>query len=178
MTKYFGKEAGRDEYKYRGIECRQRSTPPFIEQAQKALIDEVDAGRDPESVCTELQSWLDRLRRSAVDLADLVITKRVLKPRDTYTQSTHSVAALDRAADLGLTRSPGQDVSYVVVDDDKQSRDRVALAVEEPAMYDGEYYCELLIRAATSVLSPLGWRENRITEFVSEHEEVCLQSFS
>ncbi|RBI59821.1 DNA polymerase I [halophilic archaeon] len=177
LTKYFGKEAGRDEYKYRGIECRQRSTPPFIEQAQKALIAELDASRDPEAVCTELQSWLDRLRRGAVDPADLVITKRVSKPRDAYTQSTYSVAALDRAADLGLTRAPGQDVSYVVVDDNKQSRDRVALAVEEPATYDTEDYHELLVRAGSSVLSPLGWRETKIEQFLSEHEEVCLQSF-
>ncbi len=38
LTKYFGKIAGEDEYKYRGIECRQRSTPSYIDDAQKALI--------------------------------------------------------------------------------------------------------------------------------------------
>ncbi|WP_440008876.1 hypothetical protein [Halomicrococcus sp. SG-WS-1] len=136
MTKYFGSSADGDEYKYRGIECRQRSTPPLIERAQMALITTLDAHRDSEAVCTELQSWLDRLRRGAVDSDDFVITKRVSKPRDAYTQSTQSVAAFDRAADLGLTRAPGQDVAFVVVDDAKQSRDRVALAVEQPTTYD------------------------------------------
>jgi DNA polymerase, archaea type len=38
LTKYFGKGAGEDEYKYRGIECCQRSTPSYIDEAQKALI--------------------------------------------------------------------------------------------------------------------------------------------
>jgi DNA polymerase, archaea type len=27
LTKYFGKVSGEDEYKSRGIECRQRSSP-------------------------------------------------------------------------------------------------------------------------------------------------------
>jgi DNA polymerase I len=34
LTKYFGKVAGEDEFKVRGIEARQRSTPSFIEDVQ------------------------------------------------------------------------------------------------------------------------------------------------
>ncbi|WP_435158347.1 hypothetical protein [Haladaptatus sp. DFWS20] len=59
FTKYFGKVAGEDKYKHRGIECRQRSSPSYIDDAQKALIRAVDAYRDPEAVCEELQSWVD-----------------------------------------------------------------------------------------------------------------------
>ncbi len=103
LTKYFGKVAGEDEYKYRGIECRQRSTPSYIDDAKKALIRAVDAYRDQEAVCEELRSWVDRLERGAVDPGELVITNRVSKKKD-YTQSTRSVAALVRAADLGLAR--------------------------------------------------------------------------
>ena len=156
LTKYFGKVAGEDEYKYRGIECRQRSTPSYIDEAQKALIRAVDEYRDPEVVCEELRSWVDRLERGAVDPSELVITNRVSKKREDYTQSTRSVAALERAADLGLARAPGQSVSYVVVDDSKKSRERVMLASEELDEYDVGFYRELLVRAAASVLSPLG----------------------
>jgi DNA polymerase, archaea type len=38
LTKYFGKVAGENEYTYRGIEYRQRSTPSYIDEAQKALV--------------------------------------------------------------------------------------------------------------------------------------------
>ncbi|WP_227377879.1 hypothetical protein [Haladaptatus halobius] len=131
LTKYFGKVAGEDEYKYRGIKCRQRSTPSYIDDAQKALIRAVDEYHDPEAVCEELRSWVDRLKRGAVDPSELVIMNRVSKHREDYSQSTRSVAALERAADLGLTRAPGQSVSYVVVDDAKHSRERVMLASEE-----------------------------------------------
>lgn len=177
LTKYFGKKAGQDEYTYRGIECRQRSTPAYIARAQKALIAELDACQEPESVCEELRSWLDRLRRGAVDPSELVITKRVSNARDEYTQSTRSVAALDRAAERGLTRAPGQNVSFVVVDDNKRSRDRVVLALEDPTTYDTAFYRELLVRAAASVLSPLGWRTSQIEHFLSDHTETSLRSF-
>ncbi len=178
LTKYFGTVAGEDEYKYRGIECRQRSTPAFIKDAQKALIAVLADARNPDAVCDELRTWGDRLRRNEVDPTDLVITKRVSKAREEYTQSTRTVAALDRAENLGLSRSPGQTVSYVVVDDDKQSCDRVALAGEQPTEYDTAFYRTLLIRAAESVLSPLGWRSSRIDQYLSGHEEFSIQSFA
>jgi DNA polymerase, archaea type len=178
LTKYFGKIASEDEYKYRGIECGQRSTPSYIDDAQKALIRAVDAYRDPEAVCEELRSWVDRLERGAVDPNELVITNRVSKKREDYTQSTRSVAALERAADLGLARSPGQSVSYVVVDDTKQSREQVLLASEEPSEYDTGFYRELLVRAAASVLSPLRWRESDIEDELRQYTEPSLRSFS
>ncbi len=177
LTKYFGKVAGEDEYKYRGIECRQRSTPSYIDKAQKELIRAVDEYRDPAAVCEELRTWVDRLERGAIDPNELVITNRVSKKKEDYTQSTRSVAALERAADLGLARAPGQSVSYVVVDDSKDSRERVRLAGEELDEYDTGFYWELLVRAAASVLSPLGWREKRIEQFLSSHDEISLKSF-
>ncbi len=140
LTKYFGKVAGEDEYKYRGIECRQRSTPSYIDDTQKALIRVVDEDHDPEAVCEELRAWVDRLERGAVDPSELVITNRVSKKREDYTQSTRSVMALERTADLGVVRAPGQSVSYVVVDDAKCSRERVMLASEELDEYDIEFY--------------------------------------
>ncbi|MFH5800499.1 hypothetical protein [Haladaptatus sp. CMAA 1911] len=106
-----------------------------------------------------------------------MITNRVSKKREDYTQSTRSVAALKRAADLGLARAPGQSVSYVVVDDEKDSRERVVLASEEVDEYDVGFYRELLVRAAASVLSPLGWREKRVEQFLSSHDEISLKSF-
>ena len=177
LTKYFGKVAEEDEYKYRGIECRQRSTPSYIDDAQKALIRAMDEYRDPEAVCEELRSWVDRLERGVVDPTELVITNRVSKKREDYTQLTRSVAALERAAELGLARAPGQSVSYVVVDDSKQSRERVKLASEEVDEYDVGFYRELLVRAAASVVSPLGWREKRIEQLLSSHSETSLKSF-
>jgi DNA polymerase, archaea type len=144
---------------------------------QTELIGTVDVYRDSGAVYGVLRSWIDRLERGAVDPSELVITNRVSKQWEDYTQSTRSVAALERAADFGLARAPGQGVSYVVVDDDKCSRERVRLASEVSGEYDSEFYRKLLVRAAASVLSPLEWREKRIERFLSSHSETSLKSF-
>lgn len=68
---------------------------------------------------------------------------------------------------MGLGHAPGQSVSYVVVDDATQSRERVLLASEELDEYDVGFYRELLVRAAASVLSPLGWRKSDIERELS-----------
>ncbi len=63
----------------------------------------------------------------------------------------------------------------MVVDDAKQSQERVLLAGEELNEYDVGFYRELLVRAAASVVSPLGWRESDIEQFLSSHDEISLK---
>ena len=177
LTKYFGKVAGEDDYKYRGIECRQRSTPPVVTDVQKELVEVLSETRDPEAVCEHLRSWIDRLRRGDVDPSELVVRNRVSKAREEYTQYTRNVAALERASDRGLSRRPGQNIEYVVVDDEKRSRERVVLADEAGENYDVDYYREQLVRATESVLSSLGWRESDIEAYLREYQETSLQSW-
>uniref|UniRef100_UPI002ED56179 type B DNA-directed DNA polymerase n=1 Tax=Halocatena halophila TaxID=2814576 RepID=UPI002ED56179 len=177
LTKYFGKHANRDEFKIRGIEARQRSTPPFIEAFQNECLDCLDRTRSPEAVIGLLNRAIGRLRRGNVDPAELVVRNRVSKPVDAYTQYTTNVAALERARNQGLSIHPGQDVRYIVVDDDKQSRDRVALAHETLDRYDAEYYVTELVRATESILSPLEWKRDRIQAELEGTEEVDLRSF-
>jgi DNA polymerase I len=71
------------------------------------------------------------LERRDVDPSELAIKNRVSKRVEEYTQSMRNVAALERAAGLGMDKHPGENVSYVVVDDEKTSRERVRLTGEE-----------------------------------------------
>ncbi|KYH24251.1 DNA polymerase [Halalkalicoccus paucihalophilus] len=181
LTKYFGKvasEAGDEpEYKYRGVECRQRSTPDWITNAQQELIETLDQSRSPEAVCARLQRQLAELHAGRVDPQALAIDNRASKHTEEYTRATRTVAALQRAQDEGLDPQPGQNVSYVVVDDSKCSRDRVQLAHESPQQYDVEFYADLLCRAAESVCSPLGWQRSDIETYLSDHQDSSLAAF-
>ena len=176
LTKYFGRRRDGGT-KYRGIECRQRSTPPYVADCQHALIDVFDETRDPWAVCTRLAGWIDRLREGDVDSDRLAVTTRTSKSLAEYTQSNRSTAALERASAQGLERSPGQDVTYVVVDDGKDSRERVRLAHESCADYDVGFYRDRLVRAAESVLSPVGWRQDDIETELSDREGTTLQRY-
>jgi len=62
LTKYFGKVAGDDEFKIRGIEARQRSTPPFIEDVQRDCLERLDL-RTPSSTVFRTQSSASTLER-------------------------------------------------------------------------------------------------------------------
>jgi DNA polymerase, archaea type len=59
----------------------------------------------------------------------------------------------------------------------QNSRERVVLASEELDEYDVEFYREVLVRAAASVISPLGWRGSDIEQELGQYTESSLQSF-
>jgi DNA polymerase I len=177
LTKYFGKVAGDDDFKIRGIEARQRSTPPFIEDVQRDCLDRLDATRSPDAVLGRLERAIDELQAGNVAVERLVERKRVSKPLEGYSQNTQNVAALKRAREQDLAVHPGQDIEYVVVDDDKSSRDRVALAHEEIETYDASYYETQLVRAIESVLLPLGRDRSDIRRELSGERDAVLSSF-
>jgi len=178
LTKYFGKVAGDDEFKIRGIEARQRSTPPFIEKVQRSCLERFDETRSTDTVLRCLQNAIGRLHDGEVPVDQLVERNRVSKPLEGYSQNTQNVAALKRARDQGLAVHPGQDIEYVVVDNEKSSRDRVALAHEEIRSYDTSYYETELIRAGESILSPLGWDQSKIRRELAETQILDLTLFS
>ena len=178
MTKYFGKVAGEDNFKIRGIEARQRSTPSFIEKVQRDCLERFDATRSPDAVLGRLQDAVTRLHAGTVPVEHLVERNRVSKPLEGYMQNTQNVAALKRARDQDLAVHPGQDIEYVIVDNEKTSRERVTLAHEEIETYDASYYETQLVRAIESVLLPLGWDRTDIRRRLAETQEVELTEFT
>ncbi|WP_436909012.1 type B DNA-directed DNA polymerase [Halosimplex marinum] len=178
LTKYFGQLADTGKYKIRGIEARQRSTPPFVEAVQRECLDCLDEARAPEPVLQRLQAAITRLQAGRVDPNRLAEQVRVSKPVDAYTQYTHTVAALERAHDQGLAVNPGQEIRYVVVDDTKASRDRVALAHEDIDSYDASYYETQLVRAVESVLSPLGWDQTDVRQWLTDTVDGTLEAYA
>lgn len=177
LTKYFGKVTGADEFKSRGIEARQRSTPVYIERVQRELLEVLDEQREPEAVCDRLERERRRLQQDEIDPNKLVLRTRTSKQREEYTQDTRTVAALERAAMLGLDRAPGENVRYVVVDDEASLQDRVRLACEPIDKYDSAFYTTQLLRAGASVLSPLDWTRPRIKAYLATDRTLGLGVF-
>lgn len=177
LTKYFGRTTD-EEFKYRGIECRQRSTPAFLSDVQQDLIEILDEYRDPEAVCEVLEARLVELRSGSVPPDALTTTIRLSKPAEQYSRDTRVAAAATRAVRKGCPKQPGEYVSFVVVDDDATAGDRVRLAFEQPEAYDITYYETQLYRAAESVLSPLGWREQDIRSYLADRSDASLLRYS
>ncbi len=176
LTRYFGKRCD-GSYKHRGVECRQRSTPAYVSACQQSLIETFDESRDPEVVCADLSKWIARLESGDVEVSRLELTNRASRPLEEYTQASRTTAALRRQRDEGERSFAGEDVTYVVVDDGKQGCARVRFPHEDDAGYDSDFYREQLLRAAESVLSPLGWRAADIEEAISDGTTLSLESF-
>ena len=177
LTKYFGKVAGEDKFKIRGIEARQRSTAEFIECVQRDCLEMLDQTQSPDAVISRLERAISELHAGDVDSDRLVERNRVSKPVEAYTQYTQNVAALERAREQDLAVHPGQDIEYVVVDDEKASQERVALAHEETDQYDPSYYEMELIRAVESIISPLGWDRSDIRRRLAKTRTTKITSF-
>ena len=189
LNRYFGKIAGtegdrREDYKLRGVECRQHSTPEFVVSAQLDLIYTLDDYREPGAVVDRLGAWIRRLRAGDVDPVDLLITKRATKPAGEYDRDTHVAGALRRAADLGVVYHAGQAVRYVVTDDGaRRPAQGVRLHFEDLAdpddgpRYDADYYERELVRAAESVVSPLGWDREDVRAHLREGSDAGLAAF-
>ena len=177
LTKYFGKIEGENEFKIRGIEARQRSTPAFIEEVQQTCIRRFDETRSSEAVIDVLQNAIQKLYAGNVDPMELIERNRVSKPLEGYTQYTQNVAALERAREQEISIHPGQDIKYVVVDDEKSSRDRVKLAHEHITTYDVSHYETELLRAVESILSPIGWDQSKIKQTLGETQNIQLKQF-
>jgi DNA polymerase I len=189
LNRYFGKVAGtdgdrREDYKLRGVECRQHSTPAFVVSAQLDLIFTLDDYRAPEPVVDRLGAWIRRLQAGGVDPADLLITKRATKPAGAYDRDTHVAGALRRAKEQGVAYHAGQAVRYVVTDDGARRPEHgVRLHWEDLAdpddgpRYDPDYYERELVRAAESVVSPFGWDRGDVRRHLRDADDAGLAAF-
>lgn len=187
LTRYFGRHRSEGEgggfeqsYKLRGIECRQRSTCSWVASVQQDLIQTLDQTRDPEQVCDRLKVHLRDLHQQAVKPSDLVITTRASKDVAEYTQRNRTVAALERAQSLGMDTYPGQDVHYVVVNDEYETMERVRLESElsSEISYDVQFYRTRAIRATESILGALGWDAADINQYLDDQRAPSLRAFS
>jgi DNA polymerase I len=121
-----------------------------------------------------LQERLARLRRGDVLSSSLVTTIRVSKRLEACDRQSRTTAALERARRKSLEYAPSESVSFVVVDDEASGAERVQLAFEAIDGYDADRYATELVRAAESVLSPLGWRESEIRSYLADRESASL----
>lgn len=129
-------------------------------------------------MCDRLARDIASLMRQAVPPEELLVRSRVTKPPEAYRHRTLPAAAMARSRSLGVDRQPGQDVRYLVIDADPDAHERVRLHFESlDASYDRAWYRTRLVRAAESVISPLGWDRDRIETYLRGNRAVTLESF-
>lgn len=165
LNRYFGKKRG-GGFKTAGIEVEQSSTSEFIRECQKRMIEKFDENRDPEDVFQLLKRITQKLEAGDVEPEKLLETTKTTKKLEDYQVKNRTVSALERARFYDVDYHPGQEITYVVVDDSLEGMGRVKLEFEELERYDTEYYRKKLFRAAESILSPIGIERDEIKDRV------------
>jgi DNA polymerase-2 len=159
--------------KTRGIECNRHDTPPFIAKTQLRVLEKLAAlpeERPLHSVLPELiLIWRDSvadLRDGRLPLEELLVAHRVSRAPQEFRTQSPAARALAQLARTGRQRKPGQRVRFIYT--------RGAPGVYawdlptplNPATVDTARYAELLVRAADTILRPLGVAEERIRSWL------------
>jgi len=183
LNRYYGvlEEGG---IKVRGIEARRRDTPPFIRNAQinmiKALSKASNAREFQEKISESLKvlrKYIHRLVDHDVPLDQLIIANQLSKGADRYSNKVFQAIAAQQLIEEGIEVSAGQTVRYLITDADEKRPDRKVRAAElttDDTRYDVKKYLDLLLAAASNILSPFGYSDRKLRDEVLQLEEQQL----
>lgn len=178
LNRYFGKKQN-GEFKTAGIEMEQRSVCQIVKDAQIQMIEKLDRTMDAGAVIRVLEKNVERLESMQVDPKELVKKKSTSKSLESYSVENRTVSALKRAEKHGIEIRPGQTIKFVVRDDKADPIERTRLDFEAAqGDYDPDFYTQELVRAAESVLSPLGIDRDDIRRRMSSTSRKNLAQFS
>jgi DNA polymerase-2 len=170
-NRYFGVfQSG--EVKVRGIEARRHDTPRFIKQLQLDMIDLM--GRtNPARLATCLPQIVRILQNQAADLRQrrlpleaLLVTQTLSRGLDEYRVPSPVARAAQQLAAEGKEMMPGQSVRFL------HTRGRPGVFAWDRSdqadanSVDIERYTTLMLRAAHTVLQPLGVAEETLRLWV------------
>jgi DNA polymerase-2 len=152
------------ELKLRGVEARRRDTPPWIVRVQEELINLLATERDPHQLSNKipeaiglLRERLSQLRSGQVALDDLVVIHKMSRETDEYLVRSAAVRAASQMDGFAKPPVPGEMVRFLYT----QGGEGVLpfdLAQDRPPIINQGRYIDLLLRAAHTVLEPLGIR--------------------
>ncbi|MFO7678184.1 MAG: DNA polymerase domain-containing protein [Thermoplasmatota archaeon] len=167
LTRYYGLfETG--ELKVRGIELRQRNTPPILKQLQNDMLElfsECYTAKEVQNCIpkciTKMIYHATRVLTDSVDPVQCMITTHVSKDITDYKVNNCTKAALLQLRDNNIAISPGQSLQYIVTNQHSDSyKDRVCIAdaITKDTTIDKEYYLKQISHCTESILNPFGFR--------------------
>ena len=169
--------------KTRGIELNRGDTPPFIAAAQRQMLQLLAALPDSQplkdalpDIITYLRGVLAELRASRIPTEELLVTHRVSRLPDEFTAASPAARALRQLAALGQKRLPGQRVQFIYMIGDPGVHAWDLPVPPNPGAVDVARYNDLLVRAADTILRPLGLSKHQTrTALLSQATQLQLR---
>jgi len=171
------------EMKIRGVEARRRDTPKFIKNMQSAMLERMSGARTVEELRGAVPELLDivrnfisLLRSGKANPMDLVLRRHVAKEADEYTNNSISAVVSKLVKEMGVPLAAGESIEFIIIDRSGKKKPEKAKPLALYAFEDGydiEQYTEFALKAAETLLLPLGYDTRVLAEYLglSESQE-------
>jgi DNA polymerase-2 len=171
--------------KMRGIEARREDTPAFIARLQVEMLERLARLPDPGPAVTPegmrslllqampglvvlLRRRLYDLRLGRIPLEELLVAQRLSRALDEYKSPSPAARAAAQLAAAGKPLRAGQRVRFLITLGEPGVHAWDLPQPVNPAVLDLRRYAELTLRAAASVVQPLGVTEEALKDWVLE----------
>ena len=155
--------------KVRGIEARRRDTPPWIGAVQMEIVQHLAGAQSPAELPDFLPGALAIVRRALaalsagrVPLADLLLAQRLTREVKDYTAPSPAARAAAQLEALGKHIRPGQRVRFLWARGLPGVHAWDLPIPPDPEKVDRVRYRTMLLRAASTVLQPLGMQRETL----------------
>lgn len=186
LNRYYGaKEDG--SIKVRGLEVRRRDTPKFVYDAQTEMIRVLASANNSKEFMAKIPEALNvvkdyrrKLLDGEVPVWDLIITKRLSKSPEDYTQKVSQLIVAEQLLKEGVEVTAGKSIRFLFTSADNKRYHRRVKAeelIEKGTNPDVRKYLLLLYSAASNILSPFGYHTKDIYEYVTGFQHAKLTSF-
>jgi len=149
--------------KLRGLEARRRDTPAWVARVQTGLVEHLAQAPDADRLKDYLPSALALLRRAVNDLKahrvpleELLVSQRLSRELSKYRDPSPAARAALQLQVVGKTVSPGQRVRFLLMRGQPGVHAWDLPEEPDPRRLDLAAYTRWLLRAAETVLQPLG----------------------
>lgn len=149
--------------KVRGIEARRHDTPPWIKETQMTMLEllaEAPSAFDlPQYVpgaLAHLQQELAHLAKGKVEVEKLLISQKLSRALDVYRVPSPPAVAARQLKEAGKTLQPGQRVRFLYTHGWPGVQAWDLPKHPDPRSVDRPRYRELMLRAAQTILEPVG----------------------
>lgn len=183
LNRYYGVKED-ESLKFRGLEVRRRDTPKFIYDAQMEMLRVLASADDSESFVKRIpdalkiiKAYRRKLLAGEVPVWDLIVSKRLSKELENYTQCVSQKIAAEQLVNNGFEVSAGKSVKFLFIDAENKrhsKRVRAKELIEERTNPDLQKYLSMLYSAASTVLSPFNYSAKDVQDFVRGYRQINL----
>jgi DNA polymerase-2 len=160
--------------KTRGIEARRRDTAPFIARVQMELLQHFAKAQSADQLANHLpgaaailRQRLAELNSRRVPLEELLVAQKLSREPSAYTDPSPAARAALQLQAVGKDIRPGQRVRFFYLRGEPDVHAWDLPDLPNPAALDIARYRTLLVRAAGTILQPMGMDENLLLAWVS-----------